>query len=95
MGPIQRCPPTGPDHPHTLSTIARLADNLGKQQSWTEADELSRTADEHATTALGAEHETALSCRLTPSWTTMSRSAADLDSVQRLPGELVAEARCG
>lgn len=50
---------------HTLFTIARLADNLGEQQCWTEADELTRTAVEHATTALGAEHEATLSCRLT------------------------------
>lgn len=68
MGPIRRCPPTEPDHPHTLFTIARLADNLGEQQCSTEADELARTAVEHATTALGAEHEATLSRRLTLAW---------------------------
>lgn len=58
----------GPDHPHALFTIARLADNLGEQRRWPEADELARTAVEHATTALGAEHEATLSCRLTLAW---------------------------
>lgn len=60
--------PLGPDHPDTLTTLARLADNLGEQHRWTEADELARTAVERATAALGAEHPTTLTCRLTLAW---------------------------
>ncbi|WP_340375707.1 tetratricopeptide repeat protein [Streptomyces sp. SS7] len=58
----------GPEHPDTLTTLARLADNLGEQDRWTEAEELASTAVERATTALGAEHPATLSCRLTLAW---------------------------
>lgn len=58
----------GPDHPETLTTLARLADSLGEQHRWTEADELARTAAERAAAALGTEHPAALSCRLTLAW---------------------------
>ncbi|MEU6349649.1 tetratricopeptide repeat protein [Streptomyces sp. NPDC047072] len=58
----------GLDHPDTLTTTARLADNLGEQDRWTEAGQLARAAVERATTVLGTEHSASLTCRLTLAW---------------------------
>ncbi|MEV6960286.1 tetratricopeptide repeat protein [Streptomyces sp. NPDC051207] len=54
----------GPDHPATLTTMARLADNVGEQRRSAQAYELARTAVNHALRALGADHPAALTARL-------------------------------
>lgn len=54
----------GPDHPATLTTMARLADNLGEQSRWAQAYELARTAVNHALRAFDADHPAALTARL-------------------------------
>lgn len=54
----------GPDHPATLTTMARLADNVGEQRRCAQAYDLARTAVDRALRALGADHPTALTARL-------------------------------
>ncbi|MDG9715424.1 tetratricopeptide repeat protein [Streptomyces sp. DH24] len=54
----------GPDHPATLTTMARLADNVGEQRRCAQAYELARTAVNHALRAFGADHPAALTARL-------------------------------
>jgi tetratricopeptide (TPR) repeat protein len=54
----------GPDHPATLTTMARLADNLGEQRRCAPAYELARSAVTHALRAFGADHAVALTARL-------------------------------
>lgn len=58
----------GADHPDTLTTMARLADNLGEQGRWEEARALASTVVDRATNALGPDHAVALSARLTYTW---------------------------
>ncbi|MBC9724227.1 tetratricopeptide repeat protein [Streptomyces sp. TRM68367] len=54
----------GPDHPATLTTMARLADNLGEQRRRAQAYELAHTTVDRALRTLGADHPVALTARL-------------------------------
>ncbi|MBL3670666.1 tetratricopeptide repeat protein [Streptomyces sp. M2CJ-2] len=54
----------GPAHPATLTTMARLADNIGEQRRSAASYELARTAVDRAFRALDANHPAALTARL-------------------------------
>ncbi|WP_280887034.1 tetratricopeptide repeat protein [Streptomyces sp. LBL] len=73
----------GPNDPATLTTLARLADNLGEQGRWSEALALSRDAAERAARLLGTEHESTLGARLTLAWVLLHTQPAEAEPLVR------------
>ncbi|WP_282695227.1 tetratricopeptide repeat protein [Streptomyces sp. CC208A] len=73
----------GPDHPSTLTALARLAEALGQQQRWLEAQALAQEAVRRGTRTLGAQHEATLSGRLALAWILARTGDEDADAFVR------------
>lgn len=73
----------GPSAPETIDTLARLAEAIGEQGRWIEADALAREAFRLGQSALGVGHDVTRGALLASTWVTVSSGTPHSDTLAR------------